>query len=257
MLIILSPAKTLNIAPLTSPLYTEPTFLAEAEKLNKKLKGFSREQLGKEMKLSPSLAELNYERNQVWGLPFTPENAKPAIHTFQGDVYQGLKAEDFTKEELEFAQNHLRILSGLYGVLRPMDLIQPYRLEMGTALKIGKHKNLYQFWGHKITETLNTDLENQKDSDGILLNLASHEYFKSIVPEKLQIPVITPDFKEDKGKGYQTFGLLVKRARGLMARYLVKNQISSVEEIKSFNLEGYQFNPQLSSESQWVFTRNS
>ena len=255
MLIVLSPAKTLNLEPCASPFHTEPIFLTEAAQLNQTLKGFSTKRLSKAMRLSESLAKLNHQRNQDWTRPFTPQNAKPALHTFQGDAYQALHAQDFTKEELEFAQHHLRILSALYGVLRPMDLIQPYRLEMKTPLKMGKHQNLYQFWGHKIAQALHADLALLKKSDGVLLNLASQEYFKSIATESLEFPVVHLEFQQDKGEGYKTYGMLAKRARGLMARFLIKNRITSAEGVQAFQAEGYQYHAPLSTENHWVFAQ--
>ncbi len=257
MLIVLSPSKTLDTEITINNLYTQPEFLTEAQTLNNKLKRLSKKKLKELMNLSPQLADLNHERNHNWALPFTPDNAKTAVHTFQGDVYLGLNVKDFTKADLAFAQQHLRILSGLYGVLRPLDLIQPYRLEMGSALKTRQGSNLLRFWGDKITQNLEATFREQTDSEPVLINLASNEYFKAVVPKKLNVPIITPVFKEQKGETYKVIGFLAKKARGLMARYLIKNQITDPEEIKSFEAEGYEYNPVLSNENEWVFTRSS
>ncbi|MBF0287089.1 MAG: peroxide stress protein YaaA [SAR324 cluster bacterium] len=256
MLLIISPSKTLEPSPPVCPSCTLPVFLDEAEVLSTKLKSFSKEQLARLMKLSPQLAELNFERNQSWSRPFTPQNAKPAVYSFSGDVYTSLDAKNFTESELSFAQSHLRILSGFYGVLRPLDLIQPYRLEMGTSLETSKGKNLYQFWGNTITEELNRSFQEQSESELVLINLASNEYFKSIALKKLTPAVITPVFKEKKGDTYKVVAVRAKRARGRMTRYIIKNQIRSPESIKSFSEMGYRYHSKLSKKNEWIFCRN-
>jgi len=200
------------------------------------------------------LADLNMQRFQKWRTPFTPANASPALLAFQGDVYQGLQSETLDMDDLAFAQRHLRILSGLYGVLRPLDLMQDYRLEMGTALANPHGRDLYAFWGDTITEALNRTLAEQ--GDDILINLASQEYFKAVRPEKLAGRIITPLFKERKAGGYKIVSLLAKRARGMMSRFIVDRRISDPEALKTFDVGGYRFNPELSSEHQWSFTRD-
>jgi cytoplasmic iron level regulating protein YaaA (DUF328/UPF0246 family) len=205
------------------------------------------------MDISPKLAELNYQRFQAWSLPFTPENSWQAVLMFNGDVYQGLKAETFSTTEFETAQANLRILSGVYGLLRPLDLIQPYRLEMGTNIAIARKKNLYEFWKPKITSKLNAELAETGQKE--LINLASNEYFSALDTKKLKARIITPTFKEHKDGQYQMVSFFAKKARGLMSRFIIQNQITDPEEIKAFDLEGYFFNNQLSKGDNWVFTR--
>ncbi len=255
MLIIIASSKTLESEPLTSPSHTLPVFLKETEALNQTLRNLSKEQLAELMGLSSKLAELNFERNQNWHLPFTPQNAKPALHSFSGDMYVSLAANTLTESELSFAQEHLRILSGFYGILRPLDLMQPYRLEMATSLKTAAGKNLYQFWGNKITEELNRSFAEQPEAESVLINLASNEYFKSITLKQLNAPIVTPVFKEKKGDVYKVVAIRAKKARGLMVRYLIQNQIRSSEDIKSFSEMGYAYNASLSTETEWVFLR--
>ena len=205
------------------------------------------------MKLSMKLAELNFERYYDWSPPFTPENAKQAVLAMKGDVYTGLDAESFSEEDFAFAQGHLRILSGLYGVMRPLDLMQPYRLEMGTRLPNEQGRDLYAFWGITITEAVNRDLEAQ--GDDVLINLASNEYFKSIKPRLVNGRIITPQFKEAKSGGYRMIGVYAKRARGLMSRFIIENRLSDPESIKGFAMDGYRYNGALSQGEKWVFTR--
>ncbi len=254
MMIVISPAKSLYThSPIQLDKYTEAEFLPEAEKIISVMKKKKPAQLGKLMDISPKLAELNFQRFQEWSLPFSPNNSWQAILMFNGDVYQGLKAETFTSEEFDTAQNHLRILSGVYGLLKPLDLIQAYRLEMGTTVAIARKKNLYEFWKTKITARLNEEMSqsNQK----ILINLASNEYFSAIDTRKLKARIITPAFKEYKNGQYQMVSFYAKRARGLMSRFIIQNQISDPEEIKAFTEEGYYFNNQLSKGDNWLFTR--
>jgi len=253
MKILLSPAKkidtkkTLNTANSTSPL-----FLKEAEQLMKKLKNLSSKKIGEMMHLSVDLSNLNHKRYQEWENIVTKnESSAYCASAFDGEVYRGLAAENFSEEELEIAQDKIRILSGLYGILKPMDIIYPYRLEMGTKWQITpKTKNLYQFWGKKIAENINAE-----NSDGIIINLASNEYFKAVDKKTLEGRIITPSFKEFKNGEYKTIMVYAKKARGMMARYIVKNNIINPEEIKLFNVDGYQFDVNQSSENEWLFTR--
>lgn len=254
MIIVISPAKSLyDHCPIHIEKHTEIDFLPEAEKIVSVMKKKKPDQLAKLMSISPKLAELNFQRFQAWSPAFTPENSWQSVLMFNGDVYQGLKAETFTESEFEIAQQKLQILSGVYGLLKPLDLIQPYRLEMGTNVSVARKKNLYDFWKTKITAKLNDELSvnNQK----ILINLASNEYFSAIDTKKLKARIITPSFKENKNGKYQMVSFFAKRARGLMSRFIIQNNISDPEELKAFDWEGYYFNNQLSGENDWVFTR--
>lgn len=254
MIIVISPAKSLyEHRPILFGISSEIDFLPEAEKIVSVMKKKKPAQLAKLMDISPKLAELNFQRFQAWNRLFTPENSWQAVLMFNGDVYQGLKAETFTAEEFEIAQHKLRILSGVYGLLKPLDLIQPYRLEMGTNLSISGKKNLYDFWKVKITAKINQELK-QTDQK-LLINLASDEYFSAIDQKKLKARVITPSFKENKDGKYRIVSFFAKRARGLVSRFIIQNNISDPEEIKAFDWEGYYFNNQLSGENDWVFTR--
>ncbi|MBW8334100.1 MAG: peroxide stress protein YaaA [Prolixibacteraceae bacterium] len=254
MIIVVSPAKSLyDHSPIQFEKYTAADFLPEAEKVVSVLKKKKPAQLAKLMDISPKLAELNFQRFQEWALPFTPENSWQAVLMFNGDVYQGMKAESFSATEFETAQQKLRILSGAYGLLKPLDLIQPYRLEMGTNLSVARKKNLYEFWKAKITAKLNQELAEEKPA--VLVNLASNEYFSVIDTKKLKARIITPAFKENKDEKYQMVSFFAKRARGLMSRFIIQNNISDPEEMKAFDLEGYYFNNQLSKDDNWVFTR--
>ncbi|MCF6241937.1 MAG: peroxide stress protein YaaA [Bacteroidales bacterium] len=255
MLIVISPAKSLDFsAPPNIENSSIPPFLNDSEFLVNKLRQFRPEELSKLMNISAKLAELNYERFVKWHTPFTTKNAQPAIFVFKGDVYQGMDIESFSKEDIHFANQNLRILSGLYGVLKPLDLIQEYRLEMGTKLNTSKAKNLYEFWGDKITLEINKAIE-QSAGEKVLLNLASNEYFKSIQKNKLNYEVITPVFKDYKNGQYKIVSFFAKKARGMMSRYIIQNKIEKVEEIKTFNSADYHFNEELSKEKEWVFTR--
>jgi cytoplasmic iron level regulating protein YaaA (DUF328/UPF0246 family) len=252
MKLVLSPAKSLNFeSDLPTEKHSEAVFLSEAERLNKGLKKKSAKGLSKLMSISEALGQLNYERNQEWALPFTIDNARPALYAFDGDVYRGLDAYSIKKDHLDFAQATVRILSGLYGILKPLDLIQPYRLEMGTKMPVGKHKNLYEFWKKKITAQLNEELSE----DEVFVNLASNEYFKAIDKKALKVPVYNVSFKELKNGQYKTIGFFAKYARGLMTRYIIDHQATSVEDLKSFSAEDYRYTESLSSESELVFTR--
>ena len=254
MIIVISPAKSLyDHCPIHFEKYTEIDFLPEAEKIISVMKKKKPGQLAKLMSISPKLAELNFQRFQAWSPTFTPENSWQSVLMFNGDVYQGLKAETFTESEFEIAQQKLRILSGIYGLLKPLDLIQPYRLEMGTNVSVARKKNLYDFWKTKITSKLNDELS--LNDPEILINLASNEYFSAIDTKKLKARIITPSFKENKNGKYQMVSFFAKRARGLMSRFIIQNNISDPEELKAFDWEGYYFNNQLSGENDWVFTR--
>ena len=253
MLVLLSPAKTLDFEPWTAGACTKPLLLRESKQLVDELRKYSKTQLAKLMNLSDKLADLNYQRFRDFRLPFNKSNAKPALLAFTGDVYKGIEAKKYKKSDFNFAQKHLRILSGLYGVLRPLDLIQPYRLEMGTKLKNPHGSNLYEFWGDKITEVLARDII-QKRYDTVV-NLASQEYYKSIQPEDLDARIITPQFKEKKGSSYRTVALFAKQARGLMANYIVERRIKDPKELVKFRSEGYRYHKSLSSDNDLVFVR--
>jgi len=252
MKLVLSPAKSLNFeSPLPNAQYTEPQFLAQSERLNKMLKTKSAKSLSKLMSISDALGQLNYERNQSWELPFTKDNARPATYAFNGNVYRGLDAYTIPEDKLETLQNTVRILSGLYGLLKPTDLIQPYRLEMGTKLAVGKNKNLYEFWKNDITKALNEQLED----DEVFLNLASNEYFKAVDTKALKVPVVTANFKDFKNGKYKIISFYAKEARGAMARYIVDTNAQTTEDLKGFNYMDYGFSEELSQANDLVFTR--
>ena len=252
MKLVLSPAKSLNFeSELPTALTSEGCFLAEAERLNKLLKKKSARSLSKLMNISDDLGRLNYERNQSWELPFTAENSRQAMYAFNGDVYRGLDAYTIDADKLEKVQDTVRILSGLYGILKPLDLIQPYRLEMGTRMKVGRNKNLYEFWKKKVTQSLNDELEDNE----LFLNLASNEYFKAIDTKVLKVPVITASFKEFKNGEYKMIGFFAKYARGLMTRYIIDTDAKTIEDVKGFNYEGYGLSESLSTDKELVFVR--
>ncbi len=254
MLIIISPAKTIDMeGSADTGEITEPVFLKDAKKLMTKLKKLKPHQLSELMSISPKLAELNYRRNQEWKLPFKPENTKQALLAFKGEVYTGLEAATFNPDDFIFAQDHLRILSGLYGLLRPLDQIMAYRLEMGIRFQSDKWKDLYDFWQSKITRQITNDLKNTEDN--ILINLASNEYFKSIDPKKLKSKIISPVFKDMKNGEYKMISFFAKKARGLMTRFIILNKITNPDNLKLFDSEGYYYNENLSDEVQFVFTR--
>lgn len=252
MLVVISPAKKLNEKCDKNLIskYTVPPYLENSKKIVSTLKTYSVSKLSKLMNISDKISSLNYERYIKWSLPFSRDNAHPALLLFQGDVYKGIEAESFEEEDFLFAQKSLRILSGLYGILKPFDLIQPYRLEMGTQLKIGKYNDLYDFWGDNITNAINKD--NNSD---YLINLASVEYFKSINQKNLKSKLINISFKEKRDGNYKIIGIYAKKARGLMSRYIVKNKITNPKQIKKFREDNYTYNKTLSSDSEWVFTR--
>lgn len=255
MLLVISPAKTLDFeSPLATSLHTQPRLLADTQQLIDQLRQLSPEQVSSLMGISDKLGLLNYERFQDWHLPFTPDNARPAVLAFKGDVYTGMEAEKFSKKDFNFAQKHLRILSGLYGLLRPLDLIQPYRLEMGTPFNNASGRNLYQFWGDRITELLNEDLAAQKTR--VLINLASNEYFQAVNKRQLRAEVITPVFKDGKKGRYKVISFFAKKARGMMSAYIIQRQLKSPDAIKDFYLGGYVYSAEQSTDREWVFLRD-
>ncbi|MCC1484050.1 peroxide stress protein YaaA [Winogradskyella immobilis] len=252
MKLVLSPAKSLDFeSQLPTTITSEATFLKDSERINKLLKKKSAKGLSKLMSISDALGQLNYERNQEWALPFSSDNARQAAFAFSGDVYRGLDAYTIPKDKLEKLQDSVRILSGLYGLLKPLDLIQPYRLEMGTKFPVGVKKNLYEFWKTKLTAQLNDELEDGE----LFLNLASNEYFKAIDKKALKVPVITANFKDFKNGEYKMISFFAKYARGLMARYVVDINAQTIDDIKGFNIDNYGFSEELSSENELVFVR--
>ena len=256
MIILLSPAKTLDYeTPPHIAKHTQSTMLKQASELIEHLRKISPQQLSTMMKLSDKLAALNVARYASWQLPFTSDNAKQAVLAFKGDVYTGLDASTLTEDDLQWAQEHLRILSGLYGLLKPLDLMQAYRLEMGTKLANSRGKNLYEYWGNQITDQLNNTL--QKNAAPVLLNLASNEYYQSVKTANIQSPVITPIFKDEKNGKYKIISFFAKKARGLMARWIIENRITDTERLKEFASSGYYFSPADSTETQWVFLRDA
>ena len=250
MLLVISPAKTLDYSHPEYSAHTQPEFTSEVKDLVGVLRKKSPAQISKLMQLSEALATLNAERYQTFMDTFSPDNSKQALLAFKGEVYAKMEADQFTAEELEFAQQHLRILSGLYGLLKPLDLMQPYRLEMGTKLKTKKGDSLYDYWGTKISKALNAAGEGRT-----LVNLASQEYFKAVDKKTLKLPVITIHFKEHKEGSYQVVGFFAKQARGLMARFAIQNRITDPEQLKTFHEEGYEFAERLSNAQDWVFVR--
>lgn len=236
-----------------SPIVSIPDLLEKSEQIVSVLKKKSANSLSKIMSISPKLGQLNYERFQEWNLDKSTENTKQVILAFKGDVYIGMDVQQFSQDDLEYAQEHLRILSGLHGILKPMDLIQAYRLEMGTKLSIRGKKNLYEFWGDLITNSLQDSLNQQ--GDDILINLASDEYFKSINTKKLKARIVTPVFKDFKNGEYKFLSFYGKKARGMMARYIIKNKVNQVDDLKLFEEDGYFYNDNLSNEDDFVFTR--
>jgi hypothetical protein len=254
MLTILGPAKTINSSPHgITDYFSHPEYLDQAEKLVIRLRRYSLSQLKKLMNVSEKLAVLNVERYAGWSKTYTPEEGQHAILAFTGEVFNGLQARSLSEEDLFFAQDHVRLLSGLYGVLKPLDLILPYRLEMGTKLKIARNNNLYEFWRKTIPKKI-ADETGSRDPK-ILINLASNEYFRSIQPGTFPYKIITPSFKEPDGGGFRMVTVYAKKARGLMLRYIIQNRIKNPEYLKAFEEEGYYFNNELSDNETWVFCR--
>lgn len=252
MKIVISPAKSLNFEKvLPTAKYSEAGFIKEARQIHKVLKQKSPKELSELMDISDKLANLNWQRNQNWKTPFTPENARPAIFTFDGDVCTGLDAYSIPIDKFEILQDKLRILSGLYGILKPLDLIQAYRLEMGTKMHVGESENLYKFWKTTVTKALNNELEKEE----LFINLASNEYFSAIDAKALKVPVITPEFKDYKNGNLKIISFFAKKARGLMVRYIIDTNAKTIDDLKDFNYDGYQFDGNLSKGNSLVFTR--
>jgi len=252
MKIVISPAKSLNFeksVPIAS--FTEPQFLKQASTIQNTLKKYKPKQLSELMDISEKLAELNWQRNQDWKIPFTLDNARQAIYAFDGDVYSGLDAFSLSLDKIDTLQDKLRVLSGLYGLLKPLDLMQPYRLEMGTSIAIGKSKNLYEFWKKNITNSLNEELEK----DELFINLASNEYFSAIDVKSLKVPVITPEFRDYKDGKLKMISFFAKKARGMMVRYILESNAETIDDLKGFNYGGYAYDDNLSKGNTLVFTR--
>ena len=254
MLLLISPAKTLDFeTPAPTTEYTQADFLKQSKQLISELRALAPHDISALMNISDKLGLLNFDRFAAWKTPFKPANAKPALFAFQGDVYTGMSADTFSVDDIQFAQEHLRSLSGLYGLLRPLDLIQAYRLDMGTGFVNSRGKNLYEFWGESITQAVNQQLRALSSS--WVINLASNEYFSAVKPKLLNATIITPVFKDKKNGQYKIISFFAKKARGMMSAYIIQNRISDPEEIKAFNVAGYSFNPALSKGNDWVFTR--
>lgn len=252
MKILISPAKSINFdANITYDKFTTPNLLGKSKELVKELKKFSAKDISELMNISENLSALNHKRYQDFSTPFTAKNAKPAIFIFNGDVYDPIDIESYNKQDFEFMQDSLRILSGLYGILKPLDLMQPYRLEMSTKLKNKQGKDLYEFWGEQLSDEINNDTKK----DEAIINLASNEYYKAIKPKKLKNKIIKIDFKEIKNGQPKTIGLMAKKARGEMVNYIIKNKIDKYEDLKKFNVNNYKFTPDLSSQELYTFTR--
>ena len=252
MKILLSPAKSLDYKSDLPTLKTsEGCFLNEAQHLNNILKEKSPKELSELMNISSSLGELNYQRNNSWSLPFSQKNARQSIYAFSGDVYRGLDSYTVEEGKIDFMQNSVRIISGLYGLLKPLDLIQPYRLEMGTKMPVDDNKNLYEYWRQKITNQLNSELSD----DEPVLNLASNEYFKAIDSKVVKTDIYTANFKQLKNGDYKTIAIFSKKARGMMTRFIIDNNITDINDLKSFNYDGYLFSEPLSSKKEFIFTR--
>lgn len=254
MLIVVSPAKTLDYeSPLTTEEFTLPELTQHSKELIEECRKLTPQDISELMKVSDKIAGLNVARFQQWSETFTTENARQAILAFKGDVYTGLDAQSMTAQDFNYAQSHLRMLSGLYGLLKPLDLMQPYRLEMGTKLANSRGTNLYQFWGSIITEKLNQALAEQ--GDNVLVNLASNEYFKAVKKKELDGSIITPVFKDCKNGQYKVISFFAKKARGMMARYIIDNQIDSIEGLTKFDSAGYYFAEEESTATELVFKR--
>ncbi|MEE4096260.1 peroxide stress protein YaaA [Pseudomonas viridiflava] len=256
MLMVISPAKTLDFeTPPTTERFTQPQYLDHSQELISQLRELAPAQIAELMHLSDKLAGLNAARFGSWTPAFTPENAKQALLAFKGDVYTGLQAETLSEDQLDYAQKHLRMLSGLYGLLRPLDLMQPYRLEMGTRLANARGKDLYAFWGTRISEWLNEALADQ--GDDLLLNLASTEYFSAVKRSALNARIIDIEFKDLKNGQYKIISVYAKKARGMMSRFVIEERIDSPEALRAFDVQGYRYNAELSSPSKLVFLRDS
>ena len=256
MIIVLSPAKSLDYeTPAHVDTHTIPDFVADAAVLIDGLRRLSPQQISTLMSISDPLARLNFQRYADWSPKFGTHNAKQAVLAFNGDVYTGLDAKSLSAADLDYAQQHVRVLSGLYGLLRPLDLLQPYRLEMGTRFGNARGKDLYAFWGERITHALNAQFERNAHAPRVLINCASNEYFKAVQPKRLDAPIITPVFEDWKNGRYRIISFHAKRARGLMARYAVENRIAEPEALKGFAADGYGFDADASNDSTYVFRR--
>ncbi|WP_296683735.1 peroxide stress protein YaaA [Flavobacterium sp.] len=252
MKIVISPAKSLNFEKeLPTTQFTQPILLKESKKVHAVLKQKTPAELSQLMAISDKLADLNWQRNKAWKTPFNSSNARPAVYAFDGDVYTGLDAYSIPMEKLDVLQDRLRILSGLYGVLKPLDLMQAYRLEMGTKLPIGESNNLYDFWKSTVTASLNKELKRGE----LFVNLASNEYFSVIDTKALKVPVITPDFKDYKDGKLKMISFFAKKARGMMVRYIIDTNAETIDDLKGFNYDGYQFDANLSKGNNLIFTR--
>ena len=255
MLILISPAKTLDYhSPLATQRYTQPVLLDHSQQLIDVARQLSAPQIKTLMGISDKLADLNATRFHDWQPDFTPDNARQAILAFKGDVYAGMQAETFSEDDFTFAQQHLRMLSGLYGVLRPLDLMQPYRLEMGIRLQNPKGSDLYQFWGETITTTLNEALAAQ--GDNIIVNLASDEYFRAVKPKLLAGEIVKPVFLDEKNGTFKVISFYAKKARGLMSRYIIENRLTTPDQLKAFDVDGYVFDEEGSQKNELVFKRS-
>jgi cytoplasmic iron level regulating protein YaaA (DUF328/UPF0246 family) len=256
MIIVLSPAKSLDYkTPAPVKHHTLPDFVPDSAELIASLRTLSPPQIADLMKISDPLAQLNFERYASWVEASDITNAKQAIFAFNGDVYEGLDAATLPEPALKYAQHHIRILSGLYGLLKPLDLMQPYRLEMGTRFPNARGRDLYGFWGERLTHALNTQISIKGGQRPVLVNLASEEYFKSVKPKLLTVPVITPIFEDWKNGRYKIISFYAKRARGLMARYAAMNQLTDARDLLDFDSDGYVFDPEISNPSSWIFRR--
>jgi cytoplasmic iron level regulating protein YaaA (DUF328/UPF0246 family) len=254
MLLLISPAKTLDFeTPAPTTEFTQADFLKESKQLISELRVLAPHDISQLMHISDKLGVLNFDRFVSWKTPFKPSNAKQALFAFQGDVYTGMQAETFSAGDIQFAQQHLRILSGLYGLLRPLDLMQAYRLDMGTGFANSRGKNLYEFWGDSITKAINKQLAALNST--MVINLASNEYFSAVKPKLLNAEIITPIFKDKKNGQYKIISFFAKKARGMMSTYIIQNRISEPEAIQQFDVAGYTFSAALSKEREWVFTR--
>mgnify|MGYP005622623125 FL=1 len=249
MLAVISPSKTQDFSSSNVDVFTKTRQIEQSQILIDLLKTKTQSEIASLMSISDKLSKLNFDRFQTFSTPFTLTNAKQALLAFKGDVYNGIDAPSLSSQDLDFAQSCVRMLSGLYGVIRPLDLIQPYRLEMGTRLENDKGKNLYEFWGDQISQILN------EDESSVIINLASNEYFKGIDKKSLNAKIINIAFKELKGDTYKIIGIYAKRARGLMVNYMIKNRITKSDDLKNFNVEDYKFRQDMSDELTWVFTR--
>jgi len=254
MIVLMNSSKTMDFDTTAGKLkHSVPQFLKESQLLVKELRRLSESEFSKLLKISEKLTKLNIERYAKWQIKAEGSTSKQALLAFRGDIYSGMEVDVYKAEDFEFAQNHVRILSGLYGILRPLDLIQPYRLEMATKLATARGKDLVQFWGTKINDSINKLLKREKS--GVLINLCSLEYFNSIKPASLDATVVTPVFKEYRDGSYRFITLYAKKARGMMCNYIIQNRLERLEDLKSFDSEGYQYNKKISSDREWVFTR--